>query len=299
MSSDHPSLAGEVLDSLHTPTITDSEFALLRDLVLERTGIKLGPEKKSLLQGRLQRRLRELGLPDFRTYHDRLLTEGGADRELELFTNAVTTNKTDFYREAHHFEFVAKTWLPPIVQEAKRGRPRKLRVWSAACSTGEEPYTIAFTLLDALGADARTWDVRILATDINTRVLESAANGVYAMDRLSVVPPEVLRSKFLRGTGPHEGHARVRADVRAMITFRQLNFMDASWPIRTQFDLIFCRNALIYFDRPTQEGLVRRFMDQLVPGGHLILGHSECVQGWFSDLQSLGNTVHRKRAQVS
>lgn len=285
---------GEILNSLGAPLITTAEFELLRDLVRERIGITLGPEKKSLLQGRLQKRLRELSLPDFHAYHEYLLSCGDQHQELQQFANAVTTNKTDFFRESHHFEFIAKTWLPPIVAAAKQGRPKSLRIWSAACSSGEEPYTLAFTLLDALGADARSWDVSILATDINTRVLETAANGIYPMERVSTVPRPVLERHFLRGTGKSEGFCRVRANVRALVTFRKLNFMDAAWPMRKPFDLVFCRNALIYFDRKTQENLVRRFMQNLVPEGYLILGHSECVHGWFTDLKNLGNTVYRK-----
>lgn len=286
--------SGEVLNALGAPLISDKEFALLSDLVRERVGITLGPEKKSLLQGRLQKRLRELGLTDFHAYHDYLLSCSDQHQELQQFANAVTTNKTDFFREAHHFAFLAKTWLPPIVEEARRGRPKALRIWSAACSSGEEPYTIAFTLLDALGEHARSWDLSIVATDVNTRVLEVAANGIYPMERVSTVPRAVLERHFLRGTGKNQGFCRVRADVRSLVSFRKLNFMDEAWPWTKPFDLVFCRNALIYFDRKTQETLVRRFMQSLVPKGHLILGHSECVHGWFADLQNLGNTVYRK-----
>lgn len=288
--------SGDVLNAFGAPMITTAEFELLSGLVRERLGITLGPEKKSLLQGRLQKQLRDLALPDFRAYYEYLLSCGDQRKELQQFANAVTTNKTDFFREPHHFEFLAKSWLPAIVAETHRGRPRSLRIWSAACSSGEEPYTLAFTLLDALGSEARSWDLSILATDVNTRVLETAANGIYPMERVSTVPRPVLERHFLRGTGKHEGHCRVRESARALVTFRQLNFMDATWPMKKPFDLVFCRNALIYFDRRTQEGLVRRFMQSLVPAGYLILGHSECVHGWFADLKNLGNTVYRKTA---
>lgn len=274
--------------------ISDEEFALLRGLVRDRLGMTLGPEKKSLLQGRLRKRLHELGLQDFKSYYVHVTSSKGGDQELQHFANAVTTNKTDFYREKHHFEFLAKEWLPPIVEEARRGRPKSLRIWSAACSSGEEPYSIAFTLLDALGTDARSWDLQVLATDVNTRVLEIAANGIYPMERVSTVERSILERRFLKGTDKNAGYCRVRADVRAIVTFRRLNFMDEQWPMKRPFDLVFCRNALIYFDRGTQQSLVRRFMDQLVPKGHLILGHSECVHGWFSDLRNLGNTVYQK-----
>lgn len=284
----------DILAHMGAALISDREFEQLRQLVYDRLGIKLGPEKKSLLQGRLQKRLRALDLPDFHAYYERLVAEPDGGPELQAFSNAVTTNKTDFYREKHHFDFIAKTWLPPIVAETRRGRPRSLRIWSAACSSGEEPYTIAFTLLDALGAEARTWDLQILATDINTKVLTTAANAIYPLERVSTVPREILERHFLRGVRESSGHVRVRGDVRALVRFQKLNFMDERWAVRTPFDLVFCRNALIYFDRPTQEKLVRRFMQTLVPQGHLILGHSECVQGWFPDLRSLGSTVYQK-----
>jgi len=278
-------------DDAHLPRLTPGEYDRFRSLVREHTGIALGGDKQSLLEGRLSKRLRALGLASFAEYHHYLTLPANA-RELVFFADIVTTNKTDFFREAHHFEFLAQRWWP----EHRAKDTHKIRIWSAACSSGEEPYTIAFTLLDALGLDARSWDFRILASDISTRVLERAQSGLYALDRVTTVPHELLRRHFLRGTGANEGFAQVRADIRAAITFRRINFMDAAWPIRTQFDVIFCRNALIYFDRPTQEAIVRKLLKHLSPGGYLVLGHSECIHGWFEELEHLGNTIYRLRA---
>lgn len=271
-----------------------ADFERFRQLILARTGIKLGPEKHSLVQGRVSKRLRALGMQSFSQYFERVASAPEDDRELEAFIDVVTTNKTDFFREKHHFEFLANKWIPEMKREAQLGqRQRKLRIWSAACSSGEEPYTIAMTLLDALGADARAWDMRILATDVSSTVLAKAKAGIYSQERVETVPRETLQRHFLRGTGKSAGFVRTRADLQSLITFHRLNFMDAKWPMHARFDLIFCRNALIYFERELQQQLVTRFLQYLAPGGYLILGHSECIHGWFQDLAHLGDTIYR------
>lgn len=269
-----------------------ADFDRFRELIRERTGIALGDDKRSLIQNRLSKRLRALGMASFREYHDALRADPeGA--EMVRFSDVVTTNKTSFYREPHHFEFMANTWLPELMQRANHGGRRRIRVWSAACSSGEEPYTIACTILDTLGSHAMGWDVRILATDLSTKVLDAARSGMYTLDKAQTIPTEVLKRHFLRGTGSNEGIVRVRSTTRDLITFAQLNFIAPTWPIRAKFDLVFCRNALIYFDRPTQQKIVRRLADHIEPGGYLILGHSECVHGWFADLHPIGSTVYR------
>lgn len=269
-----------------------ADFDLFRELIRERTGIALAADKLSLIQNRLSKRLRALGMSTFREYHDALRKEPeGA--EMVRFTDVVTTNKTSFYREAHHFDFLAKTWLPDMMRRANAGGRRRIRVWSAACGRGEEPYTIACTILSALGTHAMGWDTRILATDLSTKVLDAARAGMYSQDKLQDVPPDVLKAHFLRGTGRNEGVARIRETTRQLVTFAQLNFIAPKRPIRSKFDVVFCRNALIYFDKPTQQQIVRRLADHVEPGGYLILGHSECVHGWFSDLEALGSTIYR------
>jgi chemotaxis protein methyltransferase CheR len=277
-------------------SLSDREFELLRRLVQERTGIALGPHKREMLRARLARRLRALGLGTYLDYY-RLLTEGrdGAE-ELPRFINAVTTNVTDFFREAHHFRFLAEQWLPRRRAGAARDGNRRLRFWSVACSTGEEPYSIALALRGALGPAAVCWDVRVLASDIDTDALAQAAAGVYPAERAAAVPPELLRGSFLRGTGGNSGLVSVHPQVRALVTFRRINLMDDPWPVRARFDAIFCRNVLIYFDRPTQRRLVGRLIGHLAEDGLLFLGHSESLHGQFAGMTHLENTVYQRSA---
>jgi chemotaxis protein methyltransferase CheR len=274
------------------PGMTDREFELFRELVRRETGIALGPHKRTLLEARLTKRLRALQLPDFSAYHAylRRLDDGGEERV--RFVNAVTTNETAFFREPSHFEHLATQWLPAHRATADAGGRRRLRAWSAACSSGEEPYSIAMTILDAL-AGARDWDVRILASDIDTDVLGRAVAGIYPADAVARVPPATLRRWFLRGVDAHRGLVRVRAEVRALVTVRRLNLLDGAWPIRTQFDLIFCRNVLMYFDRPTQARLVARLERMLAPGGLLVLGHAENLLGLGTDMRRVTSTIYR------
>ena len=272
--------------------LTDKEFGALRALIYEHAGIALAPYKRYLVQARLGRRLRALHLTSFAEYHERLMS--GDRTELTNFINAMTTNKTDFFREVHHFEYLRTTWLP-----ARRASgTRKLRLWSAACSTGEEPYTIAMTVLDALDG-AAGWDVKILASDIDTDVLARAEAATYTRDQVAPVPAPMLTKYFERGRGQHEGTVRLAAPVRALIKFRRINFLDDPWPIRTTFDAIFCRNVLIYFDRPTQQRLLTRLLGYLATDGVIFLGHSESAFGLVAGLTPVGATVYRRSAAAS
>jgi chemotaxis protein methyltransferase CheR len=272
--------------------IPDKEFRLFRDLVFRQTGIALSPHKRQLVQSRLGKRLRALGLTTFGEYYD-VLTQHDADGvEMIRFVNAMTTNKTEFFREAHHFGHLTEVWLPAVRERAERTGERSIRIWSAGCSSGEEPYTIAIVLLEALGPLARC-DVRILASDIDTDVLARAEEGTYTVEQASAVPPPLRARYFLRGRGEQAGFVRVRPEVRGTITFRRINLLDARWPIRSPLDVIFCRNVLIYFDRPTQEHLLSRFAGILKPDGLLFLGHSESFPGAPHGLQHHGNTIYR------
>jgi chemotaxis protein methyltransferase CheR len=273
--------------------ISDAEFESLRKLVYRATGIALGPQKRQLLQARLGRRLRALGLKSFTEYLQVLAERDPGGEELTRFVNAITTNKTDFFREAHHFHYLAETQVAALRARAARGGDRTVRIWSAACSSGEEPYTIAMTLRDTLGPGAG-WDVRILASDIDTDVLDRASAGVYSLDQVAPVPEALRKRYFLRGTGTNDGLVQVRAEIRALVTFRHLNFLDDPWPIRSRFDAIFCRNVLIYFDRPTQARLLERLVAHLKDEGLLFLGHSESVHGLSAGLQHLGQTIHQR-----
>jgi chemotaxis protein methyltransferase CheR len=271
--------------------LSDEEFALFRELVYAQTGIALTPHKRHLLQARLGRRLRALGLATFTAYHQYLMEQDPTGQELGRFTNAITTNKTDFFREAHHFQYLAEQWAPTLRAGATRGVDRTVRIWSAGCSSGEEPYTIAITLREALGAG---WNVKILASDLDTDVLARAAAGVYSLEQTVPIPRPYLARYFLRGTGDSQDLVRVRPEIRALVTFRRVNLLDRAWPIKSRLDVIFCRNVLIYFDRPTQKQILERFRDLLKDDGLLFLGHSESVYGLLDGVRHLGNTMYRR-----
>ena len=263
------------------PLLGDREFAFLRDLIMRAAGIHLTDQKRSLIEGRLARRLRHHGWREYAPYIE-LLRDGDSDgTELRELINAVTTNKTSFFREQHHFDYLRTDVFPEF-------SGRALRIWSAASSTGEEPYSIAMT-----ARDARV-NVDILASDIDTNVLETARAGVYRDDRVSDLSPELQRRHFLRGEGDKAGFVRVRPEVRAMINFQRINLIEGSWPASELFDVIFCRNVIIYFNRETQDLLFRRFAERLKPGGAMIIGHSENLS-WLSDLyEPVGKTVYRR-----
>lgn len=277
--------------ALAAPVLAPADFDVLRALAHRHAGIALGPQKRYLLQARLGRRVRMLGLESFAAYV-RYLTGAGGARELEEFVNAITTNKTEFFREAHHFRYLTDTWAPAVRRGAVSG-PRRVRVWSAACSTGEEPYTIAMVVADAVGAPP-AWDVRVLASDIDTDALARAERATYAVEQVAPVPPAFRARFFVKGDGGGAGRLAVREEIRRLVVFRRINFVDDPWPIRVPFDVIFCRNALIYFDRAGQLEIVRRLTAQLVPGGLLFLGHSESMLGVSGGLRHVGGTIYQK-----
>ena len=230
-------------------------------------------------------------------YLDYLATRDAEGAERQVMINCLTTNKTDFFREAHHFAFLRESVFPRIERAAAQGGPRRLRIWSTACSTGEEPYSIAITILEHFGS-LRGWDVQVLASDINTEVLQKAGEGIYALERIDGLEDRIRRNYFLRGSGRRVGFCQIRPEVRRLVRFRQINFMDQRWPLRSRCDVIFCRNAIIYFDASTQQQLLPRLVGQLTDNGHLILGHSENLH-WLTDLVTpLGNTVYRRRAAL-
>ena len=279
-------------------SISDHEFARFRDLVREHTGITLGPHKRHLLRARLGRRLRALGMTTFAEYYEYLTgPEAGGTGELTAFVNAITTHKTDFFREPHHFDYLRARWTSTWRHEAERAGRRRLRLWSAACSSGEEPYTLAMVLAEA-GLTPPAWDTRILASDIDTECLAQMESGVYPMERVTPVPADLLKRYFLRGTGRHGAEVRVRPELRALVTARRINLAESAWPIRTRFHVIFCRNALIYFDRTMQRSILERLVSFLEPSGVLVLGHAESVFGLVEGLSHLGNTIYARTADV-
>jgi chemotaxis protein methyltransferase CheR len=267
-------------------TITAEEFELFRTLIYDESGISLSDQKRTLLVSRLSKRLQDLGIKTFSEYY-KMITEDATREEFTQLLDRISTNKTDFFREPQHFEFLRTTILPELAET------RHIRIWSSACSTGEEPYTIAMTLCESV-QNAGQWDCKILASDLSTRVLAKAASGVYDQDRFGDVPPDVLRRHFLRGRGGSAGSYKVKPHLAAMIQFRRVNLMEERFPIVTPLDLIFCRNVMIYFDRPTQETLVNKFYDYLKPGGHLFIGHSESLQWVKHPFRTVAPTIYYK-----
>jgi chemotaxis protein methyltransferase CheR len=270
--------------------ITEREFRDFQALIRAEAGVALGPEKRALLCARLGRRLRHWGYATFTQYHEHLRDRDPRREELGRMLNAITTNKTDFFREEHHFAFLREHVLKPRV--ASGHASERLRFWSAGCSSGEEPYSIAMTVLEVLQPTAGR-NVKILASDLDTEVLAFAQAGVYGAARLVGVPSGLRERHF---TAPAEARGRefhVRPALRDLVVFRQINLAGGEWPIRTTFDAIFCRNVLIYFDRELQQRVIGGFLGFLGPGGLLFLGHSESALAMRPGLERVGNTVYR------
>lgn len=268
------------LDAVKEFAFTTNDFERVRALIYKRAGIALAESKQEMVYSRLARRLRATGMVSFATYLDEL-ERGTNTAEWEAFTNALTTNLTSFFREAHHF---------PILAEHVRNRKEPIEIWCSASSTGEEPYSIAMTLCEVFGN--LTPPAHIIATDIDTNVLNTAANGVYALDRLDKLSPERAKRFFQKGKGPQEGLVRVRTELRQMITFKQLNLLSDSWPISGPFDAIFCRNVMIYFDKPTQGKILSRFAPLMKPDALLFAGHSENFLYVTDSFKLRGKTVY-------
>jgi chemotaxis protein methyltransferase CheR len=267
--------------------LTHEQFERFRALVRRHAGIALRDEKKQLVCSRLSKRLRALQIESFDEYYTLVEAEDPQGDELQKLLNAITTNKTNFFRESHHFEVMSEelhTW-------SEKGQST-LRVWSAGSSTGEEAYTILMTITEALPG-WESIDVRVLASDIDTNVLAVGERAVYDQRCLDDVPPQLAERWLIRGTGDKAGLVRVRRELRQRAAFRQINFVAETWPVRATFDVIFCRNALIYFDQPTQNRIVDRLLRHLRPGGLLFLGHAESMAGARADLANLGRTSYR------
>lgn len=258
--------------------LAEADFALARRLIGDYAGIKLSEHKRFMVHNRLSRRLRQLRLASFTDYLDRVQQD---PVEREAFVNALTTNLTAFFREPHHFEL-----LRARAQRHREQERRPLRVWCSACSTGEEAWSIAMTLRDA-GCPAE-----VLASDIDTEALGKAAAGVYPLERTASLAPEQMRAHWLRGVGANEGFASVRPTLRPMVKFAQLNLQAWPWPALDSFDVIFCRNVVIYFDREAQKQLLERFTTLLRPGGLLVVGHAESFPATHRAFRACGRTAY-------
>ncbi|MBL9204136.1 MAG: methyltransferase domain-containing protein [Opitutaceae bacterium] len=287
--------------TLPTPPCVESENEILRlsprsfrefaDFITGKLGIKMSENKIPMLQSRLQRRLRELGLPSIEAYKTYLFDSPQAETELAHFISAVTTNKTDFFREPHHFSYLTRTALPAL--DGDPGRPWRFKLWCAGCSSGEEPYTLSMVLSD-YALQRPGFDYVMLATDISSRVLAIAREAVYDAERVEPLSPEQRKKYLLRSRRPNCDQVRVVPALRAKVQFHPLNFMDETYPVADTFDVIFFRNVMIYFDKPTQQAVVNRLCRNLRPGGYLFVGHSESLIGLDVPVRMVASAVYRK-----
>ncbi|MEW6669070.1 MAG: protein-glutamate O-methyltransferase [Thermodesulfobacteriota bacterium] len=268
-------------------------FSRLAAFIHSELGIKMPDMKRPMLQGRLQKRLRHLGIASFDDYAEYFFSPEGMKREVPHLIDAVTTNKTDFFREPRHYDILVRVVLPCMVESRSMGVPRRLNVWSAACSTGEEPYTLAMVLSE-FGERIPGFRFCILATDISSKVLEEAMRGIYEEERIEPVPPVMRKKYLLRGKGDNKGLVRIVPELRSLVRFQRLNLMDKDYGIRDPMDIVFCRNVIIYFDRPTQSKVLNSLVGHLKPGGYLFMGHSETLNGLEVPLVPIALTVYRK-----
>lgn len=266
---------------------TAKDFERVRKLIYQHAGISLSDAKTDMVYSRVGRRLRVVGYESFKDYLDYLEHQQAGD-EWEAFTNALTTNLTSFFREEHHF---------PVLADHLLKLQKPIRIWCSAASTGEEPYTIAMTACEAFGNMHPP--VEIIATDIDTNVLATASRGVYPYERVSKLSETRRKAFFQKGTGAQEGSVRVKNELRKLITFNQLNLLEENWPLKDQFDVIFCRNVMIYFDKPTQTKILSRFVPLMKPNALLFAGHSENFLYVSNALQLLGKTVYKLKNNTS
>jgi chemotaxis protein methyltransferase CheR len=270
--------------------MSEREFKLLREFIHVQCGIKMPPVKKIMLEARLQKRLRSLGITSFREYFEHLLESPAGKGELVHMIDSVTTNKTDFFREPAHFSYLVENILPEFMRTEEG---RAFMVWSAGCSSGEEPYTLAMVLSE-FREEHPGFRCSILATDISTKALEKARLGIYAEERVAPVPSALKQKCIMRGKDQSKGLVRIVPELRSLVWFQRMNLMDDHCVLSEPADVIFCRNVIIYFERVTQERLLGRLCRSLKPGGYLFLGHSETVHGFDLPLVRVVSTVYRK-----
>jgi chemotaxis protein methyltransferase CheR len=268
---------------------TTADFDVLRTISNQHSGILVPDDKFDMFYSRLSKRLRILGLTNFKEYCRYLKTH--PDEEFTEFINAITTNLTSFFREKHHFDYLSHALIPDLIK--RNGDSKQVVVWSAGCSTGEEPYSLAMVLKEDLPDE---WRIKILATDLDTNVLATAAEGVYALDRLGGINETRLKRWFLKGGGSNVNKVRIKPELQQLIQFKQLNLMQ-EWPMKGFFDFIFCRNVLIYFDKETKATLARRYSGLLKEGSHLFIGHSESLHQLDTGFTLIGNTIYKKTSK--
>jgi len=272
-------------------TLGRKDFDRLAKFIQSYSGIKMPPNKITMVEGRLRRRLRALGCSSFAEYCRYLFEKDGLEDEAVHLIDAVTTNKTEFFREPDHFRMLTETVLDDVAEHRRGQKP--VKVWSSACSIGAEPYTLAMVLAE-FASRRRGFEAEILATDLCTEVLEKAILGIYPEAMMSPVPDALYKRYILRDKDKKRGFARIAPELRALVKFARLNLMDASYPLDSDFDVVFCRNILIYFDKPTQNAVLHRLCSHIRPGGYLFMGHSETLAGFDLPLTLAGPTVFRR-----
>ncbi len=273
-------------------SLTPREFKKFRDIIYYKTGVNLGEQKRDLVLSRLTKRLRILNIKTFEEYYHYISHDGNSS-EITAMINRITTNVTSFFRENHHFHVLRDIVIPQLMEKGAASGRRKVRIWSAGCSTGQEPYSIAITLADAFRGHVG-WDIKILATDLDTEVLSKGENGVYSKEVVDKVPQEQMRRFFKKGLGENKGLYQVTSNIRDMVVFRQLNLTMERFPIRGPLDAIFCRNVIIYFDKKMKEKLIRTFNGLLGNNGYLFMGHSESLIAMKEEFNYIHNTVYQK-----
>lgn len=274
-------------------TLSDKEFNRFSTFIYDHAGIKMPHAKKTMLEARLQKRLKANAIHTFEEYGDFVFSSEGRAAELIHLIDVVTTNKTDFFRESGHFDFMVKTALPNVLEERGDVLRDPVRIWSAGCSTGEEPYTLAIVLSEfAVGRPH--FRAAITASDICTQVLQTAKTGIYPEERTDPIPLNLKKKYLTRSREKTKSLVRISSAVRSLVTFKRINFMDDDFGLSEKMDIIFCRNVVIYFDKPTQQTLMRKFYKQLRPGGYLFIGHSETLSGLDVDFKAVASTVYRK-----
>lgn len=273
-------------------SMSDKEFSLFSSLIYSRLGIKMPYSKKLMLISRLTKRLKILGLKTYKEYYDYLSTEQGKSEEFNKMIDAVTTNKTAFFREPDHFDILTKKVLPELIESENFNERKMINIWSAGCSTGEEAYTLTMVMSEYFFGIKGNFS--ILATDISPKVLQAGYEAIYTENVIQPIPVSMRQKYLMRGTGDKSGYFRMISALREKVTFRQLNLMDSQFNIGTNMDIIFCRNVIIYFDKETQKELFKKFYKNLVPGGYIFIGSSETLYGINSDFIPAGPTVYRK-----
>lgn len=284
----------KTIESIYSATLSPALFNRFTQFIQQRCGIHLVQSKQTMLEGRLRKRMRQLLLPTFEDYADYLFNSTGETaEELIHFLDVVTTNKTEFFREAPHFDYLVTKILPEFKRRHEQHRTSTFRIWCAGCSTGEEAYSLAMVLND-FAERTPSFSYAMLATDLCKRALETAKTAVYDRDQLEAVPPEQRNKYFVAARTNDPGQLRVAAALRETIMFKRFNLMDPAFPIREPLQAIFCRNVMMYFDRTDREKIVSRFADKLAPGGHLFTGHSETLAGFPTDLKPVSSSVYQK-----